>query len=137
MPLRVDECDWYCDGCGELLNNQEGFDADCVCFECKECGFINKIDDDGIIDNYEDDCSDGKKEDSYDFSYTIKDDVGEYVTVEVHVEWDEFSNGYKIEYTCDDDENISDLDDVFENVIRDRVMQDLELEGVYPFMVII
>lgn len=134
--LDKNECDWYCDGCGELLNDQEGFDSDESFFVCTHCGFVNKIDEDGIIDNYEDDCSDGKQEDSYDFTYTVEDDLGEDVDVEVHVEWDDFSNGYKIEYSCDEDENISDLEELFEYVVRPKLIQDLELEGVYSFMII-
>lgn len=129
------DCDWICDGCGELLNDQEGFNVDDGYFICKNCGFMNKISDDGIIDNYEDDCSDGKKEDSYEFSYVVEDDNGDDVTIDVHVKWDDYSKGYEIEYSCDDKENISDFDQLCEYVVRDKVIQDLELEGVYSFMV--
>lgn len=43
MPLRVDECDWYCDECDALLNDQEGFDISTGKWICKKCGFENDI----------------------------------------------------------------------------------------------
>lgn len=51
MPLRVDECDWYCDECDALLNDQEDFDLYCGVWECTECGHKNKIAESEIIDN--------------------------------------------------------------------------------------
>lgn len=35
---------WLCDSCGACLSEQEGFDTECGTWECKECGYINDID---------------------------------------------------------------------------------------------
>ena len=35
---------WFCDGCGAVMNEQEGFAEDAGKWKCTECGFINKID---------------------------------------------------------------------------------------------
>ncbi len=35
---------WICDGCGTMLNIQDGFNEDCGEWACTECGFVNKID---------------------------------------------------------------------------------------------
>ena len=46
----VDECDWYCDECDANLNEQIGFDSNCGTWRCQECGHVNHIDSDNIID---------------------------------------------------------------------------------------
>lgn len=35
---------WICDGCGTMLNIQDGFNHDCGKWQCTECGYANKID---------------------------------------------------------------------------------------------
>lgn len=47
---RVEDCDWYCDNCGECLNDQPGFTYDCGTWTCTCCGYENYIDEDNIID---------------------------------------------------------------------------------------
>lgn len=39
-----DDIAWICDGCGTMLNIQEGFADNEGEWKCTECGFINKID---------------------------------------------------------------------------------------------
>ncbi|MBQ7276934.1 MAG: Sec23/Sec24 zinc finger-containing protein [Bacilli bacterium] len=40
--------DWYCDECGDFLNNQCGFNTYSRKWKCKNCGFINSITEDDI-----------------------------------------------------------------------------------------
>lgn len=51
--FEVDDCDWWCDDCGDLLNDQDGFDFDCGTWKCKKCGCVNTIDVYHIKDNFE------------------------------------------------------------------------------------
>lgn len=46
----IHDCDWFCDCCGDLLNDQDGFDYDCGVWKCTKCGYLNYIDQDNIID---------------------------------------------------------------------------------------
>ena len=39
-----DDMVWICDGCKAFLNAQPGFTTDCGEWECKECGYTNRID---------------------------------------------------------------------------------------------
>lgn len=34
---------WFCDGCGEMLNVQNGFKDDCSFWACEVCDHINEI----------------------------------------------------------------------------------------------
>ena len=36
-------CDWYCDGCGLLMNHQLGFSALTGIWTCTECGYLNDV----------------------------------------------------------------------------------------------
>ena len=47
---RFPEVDWYCDGCGEYLNDQYGFDDHKYVWKCTECGFKSSISQDNILD---------------------------------------------------------------------------------------
>ena len=42
-------CDWYCDNCGAELNTQLGFRAGST-WTCKECGYLNDVSTDNIIE---------------------------------------------------------------------------------------
>lgn len=46
---ELDECEWHCDNCGALLDNQDGFDPYCGTWECENCGHENDISQDNII----------------------------------------------------------------------------------------
>lgn len=35
--------DWYCDGCGAHLNEQDGFNTHSRTWRCRECGFENDV----------------------------------------------------------------------------------------------
>ncbi|TAA13321.1 Sec23/Sec24 zinc finger-containing protein [Streptococcus parasuis] len=48
---RFPETDWYCDGCGEYLNDQHGFDDHKYVWKCTECGFKSSISKDNIFDS--------------------------------------------------------------------------------------
>jgi hypothetical protein len=45
---------WQCDGCGEILENQAGFDDHLPVWQCRHCGHLNRIDISAISDNTED-----------------------------------------------------------------------------------
>ena len=47
-------CDWYCDNCGTYLNDQDGFTAISGTWRCEECGYLNDVSDDNIIDDSSD-----------------------------------------------------------------------------------
>lgn len=51
---RFPDVEWYCDGCGAHLNEQEGFDDHLSSWKCKVCGCENKLDYGEIYDNDED-----------------------------------------------------------------------------------
>lgn len=44
---------WYCDECNAYLNSQSGFNADCGTWVCEECGYVNYIDEEEILDEFE------------------------------------------------------------------------------------
>ena len=48
---------WFCDNCGSFLNVQEGFDDSDDTFLCKECGSLNMLTEEHVIDevNHEED----------------------------------------------------------------------------------
>lgn len=46
---EVEDCNWFCDNCNDLLNEQSGFSYDCKTWECKKCGHLNYIDSNNII----------------------------------------------------------------------------------------
>ena len=41
--------EWFCDGCGEQMNDQPGFTTDSGEWICTECGYPNDVTDDNII----------------------------------------------------------------------------------------
>jgi len=47
--IDLSKISWYCDNCNAYLNDQDGFDADCGTWKCKECGCENLIDESEII----------------------------------------------------------------------------------------
>jgi DNA-directed RNA polymerase subunit M/transcription elongation factor TFIIS len=40
--------EWYCDGCGEYLNDQPGFNDKGGAWTCTKCGYHNYLDDENI-----------------------------------------------------------------------------------------
>ena len=77
MPRRVSiyDADWYCDNCNAKLNDQPGFYYDCGVWTCTECGCDNRIAEDEIIENQEDD---------YDYDEDDDDVATGYCTVCEH-----------------------------------------------------
>ncbi len=61
---KFPDVNWYCDNCGDYLNDQEGFDDHCGDWKCTNCGYVNKIVEDNIIydENDEDDDDYGSDE---------------------------------------------------------------------------
>ncbi len=47
---RFKGVDWFCDGCGSLLNIQKGFNDHHRVWKCEDCGFKNRISKKAIID---------------------------------------------------------------------------------------
>lgn len=54
LEHRFPDIEWYCDGCGAHLNDQEGFDDHLPLWKCRACGYENRLDMDQIYDNEED-----------------------------------------------------------------------------------
>lgn len=54
LKERFPDVEWYCDQCGEHLNEQEGFDDHLPVWKCTKCGYENKLDYSEIYDNDED-----------------------------------------------------------------------------------
>lgn len=61
----IEDCEWNCDECDALLNEQDGFEYDCGTWQCTECGCYNDIDEDNIFlpeeeeyENYDEDMDD-------------------------------------------------------------------------------
>ena len=50
---NLNNYDWYCDECNDLLNNQSGFNTSCGTWSCKKCGEVNYIDESEILDDYD------------------------------------------------------------------------------------
>lgn len=46
--LADDGCDWCCDDCEALLNEQSGFTVTDGVWECEKCGCINDVTEDNI-----------------------------------------------------------------------------------------
>ena len=40
---RFPGIDWWCDSCGDYLNEQEGFDDHKYVWKCQKCGYKNSI----------------------------------------------------------------------------------------------
>ena len=40
--------DWYCDSCGDHMNEQEGFNTHSGSWICKKCGYINDVTKDNL-----------------------------------------------------------------------------------------
>ncbi|WP_156337151.1 hypothetical protein [Paenibacillus dakarensis] len=60
MTYDDKDCDWFCDNCSVYMNNQPGFTTSSDEWTCTECGYVNDVSEDNIID--EDDnqgCSEG------------------------------------------------------------------------------
>lgn len=51
MFLDRYDCDWYCDGCYAYLNSQLGFTADNDEWICTECGILNDVTEENIVDD--------------------------------------------------------------------------------------
>lgn len=43
--------EWTCDGCGDRLNLQEGFNDHLPVWQCRRCGFLNPIDEEHAFEN--------------------------------------------------------------------------------------
>ena len=48
MTERFPDIDWWCDGCGAYLNDQDGFDDHKYLWKCTKCGFKSSIFKDNI-----------------------------------------------------------------------------------------
>ena len=51
---RFPDIQWYCDGCGAVLNEQNGFTDHLPVWQCRRCGFLNPIDEEHVFDTRED-----------------------------------------------------------------------------------
>lgn len=48
---ELEDYDWYCDNCRARLDYQDGFDTRCGEWKCTECGHVNEISLDQVVDN--------------------------------------------------------------------------------------
>ena len=64
--------DWYCDECNSLLNSQSGFSANCGTWTCTECGYLNFINENEILDDDEAEEFKNSGYDSYNEYYEDK-----------------------------------------------------------------
>lgn len=51
LDRRFPGIEWFCDRCGEHLNEQEGFDDHLHVWKCTRCGYENRIEMDNIYDS--------------------------------------------------------------------------------------
>lgn len=47
---RLGNINWWCDQCDALLNEQPGFSDRYKRWTCRNCGYVNEISEDNIID---------------------------------------------------------------------------------------
>ena len=43
-------CDWICDYCGAYMNDQPGFDVTGGTWTCTECGAVNDVSENNVLD---------------------------------------------------------------------------------------
>ena len=72
------DCDWYCDECGEYMNDQPGFTVKRGTWKCKSCGAVNDVSEDNIRyeedNDYDSDDDDDDDDDDYTYGYGSDDD---------------------------------------------------------------
>ena len=101
---ELNDCDWYCDECGDHLNAQVGFDTIFATWECEKCGYENEINSDNIR---------GLNLPSSDDAYF---DCEEYELLEEITSYLQFKYNHDVAYfdfditNIDDDERMSDDD---------------------------
>ena len=44
------DCDWICDYCGAYMNDQPGFDVTEGTLTCTECGAVNDVSSNNVLD---------------------------------------------------------------------------------------
>ncbi len=71
LDRRFPGTEWYCDRCGEHLNEQEGFDDHLRAWQCLGCGYLNLISADEIYENEEDHRNGIRRFDEEDFRAAI------------------------------------------------------------------
>ena len=72
LDRRFPGTEWYCDNCEAHLNEQEGFDDHLEAWQCRRCGYINRIGPDTLYENNED-CRNGiKRKDEQDHNNAIE-----------------------------------------------------------------
>ena len=75
LEKRFPGVSWQCDNCGDILDAQDGFDDHIPLWQCRKCGYLNKIDFDHISNNTEDRINDINytEEDIEDFNRAVED----------------------------------------------------------------
>ena len=51
--MKLSNIDWYCNECNEYLNSQPGFNPNCGTWSCTNCGEVNYIDENEILNDDE------------------------------------------------------------------------------------
>ena len=82
LDHRFPGVDWYCDRCGEYLNDQEGFDDHLHVWKCTRCGYENRIEMDNIYDSGADYEHDGAPSDPKEFYRALKERADEVNSAE-------------------------------------------------------
>ena len=74
VEKRFPGVSWQCDNCGDILESQPGFNDHLSLWQCRKCGYLNKIDFSSINDNTEDRISgiNYTEEDINDFNRAIE-----------------------------------------------------------------
>ncbi len=63
-------CDWFCDECDAFLNDQPGFAVTSGRWLWKECGDLNDVAENNVIDiSFDDDDDDDYDDDEYDYIF--------------------------------------------------------------------
>lgn len=73
--------DWYCDECNAYLNEQSGFTEDCGSWTCTECGYVNYINENEVLDEEELEEFENSGFDSYN-EFVEDRDYGEAISVD-------------------------------------------------------
>ena len=71
LEKRFPGIEWFCDNCGDHLNEQEGFTDVLPVWQCRRCGELNRIEIDEIYENEEDAQNGIRRKEETDFIQAV------------------------------------------------------------------